>query len=62
MKVGTKSQNPYTMKTYHSPKTEVLEIHLPGVICQSVTLTNFGEEGVAGGAINEENIVNGGIF
>lgn len=57
------TQIPDIMKTYHSPKTEVFEIHPSGVVCQSVvSLTNFGEEGAAGGAINEENTVNGGIF
>lgn len=52
------------MKTYQTPKTEVFEICPCEVICQSpgVTLSNYGDEGAAGGTINEENIVNGGIF
>lgn len=57
-------QNDYTMKSYHSPKTEVLEISPYDVICQSqgMTLSNFGDEGAAGGAVNNENIVDGGTF
>ena len=52
------------MKSYHSPKTEVFEISPYDVIRQSqgMTLSNFGDEGAAGGAVNNENIVDGGTF
>ncbi len=53
------------MKSYLSPQMEIIEIDLAAVICQSpggTTLTNYGEGGAAGGTINDDNYVEGGIF
>lgn len=54
-----------TMKTYISPETEVFEVCPSAVICQSldgVTVSNFGSDGAAGGNINDENYIDGGVF
>ena len=53
------------MKTYISPETEVFEFCPSAVICQSlngVNVANFGSDGTAGGSINDDNYVDGGIF
>ena len=53
------------MKTYISPETEVFEFCPSAVICQSpngVNVTNYGLDGTAGGTINDDNYVDGGIL
>ncbi len=51
--------------SYEAPETAEIIISIERNIMSispGVTLSNFGEEGAAGGTINEENIVNGGIL
>ncbi len=53
------------METYIAPESELLEVCPGAVICQGsngVDVTNFGSDGSAGGTINDDNYVDGGVF
>ncbi|MBR3029755.1 MAG: hypothetical protein IKH93_01220 [Bacteroidales bacterium] len=49
---------------YKTPESDILEVNLCWVICQSVAGRQvvYGDEGKAGGDINDDNYVDGGTF